>query len=257
MPLPLIGTDQANLPFDGYPPFVRSLALEHWRHLDGTLTPLTRQTATLGLRASATTVYDNAGNTIDLPPALPAWSAEDWDGDNVREELLLRLGDDEPLRFFDPNTGALWWPVRPLTRLHEFIWVADGGPLWSLTNDDATGAWLHLEAKSDGTISFQHDNGTSDVECIVGSGLVAGNRCSVIGEFHADGSVRARLVKNGGTESVGTLSAALTPAANWGGGAGVVARVNEFGDALVGQQILRTSAVYADVLTRRQLTGML
>lgn len=256
MPLPLIGTDQASLPFDGLPPSVRSLALQHWRHLDGTLTLLTRQAATLGLRASATTVYDNAGNTIDLPPALPAWSAEDWDGDSVREELLLRLGDDEPLRFFDPITEQLWWPVRALTLFHEFVWVADG-PLWSFTNDAATGAWLHLEAKSDGTISFQHDNGTSDVECIVGSGLVAGNRCSVIGELYADGSVCARLVKNGGVESVGTQSDPLTLAANWGGGAGVMARVNEFGDALVGQQILRTSAVYADVLTRRQILGLL
>jgi hypothetical protein len=256
MPLPLIGTDQANLPFDGVPPFVRSRALQHWRSCDGTLTPLTRHAATLGLRASAATVYDNAGNSIAIPPAMAAWSAEDWDGDSAREELLLRLGVDEPLRFFDPVTEQLWWPVRALTVFHEFIWVADG-PLWSLTNDDATGAWLHLEAKSDGTISFQHDNGTSDVESIVGSGLTVGNRCSVIGELYANGSVRARLVKNGGTESSGTLSIGLAPAANWGGGAGVKARVNEFGDALVGQQRLRTSAVFADVLTRRQLEGLL
>lgn len=256
MPLPLIGVQQANRPFEATAPQVRSLAMEHWRHVDGTLQPLTRQVATLGLRSGTATIYDSNGASIALPSPMPAWSAEDWDGDSVREELLLRLGDEEPLRLSDADDEALYWPVRALTRFHEFVW--DGaGPLWSFTNDDATGAFLHLEAKSDGTISWQHDNGTDNVECIVGSGLSTGARCSVIAVLNANGSVQASLVKNGGTETFGAASSALALASAWGEGAGTLARINEFGDAIVGQQRLRTSAVYAGVWTRAQLLGVL
>jgi hypothetical protein len=255
MPLPLLGTDQGALPFDGFAPFVRSRALQHWRNADGGLAPLTRQTATLTPRSGTAAVFDSNGAAVTVPAIVPAWCAVDWSGGGTRDELVLQLNDEEMLIFSDVDAGALYWPVMAVTVLHEFVFTANG-PLWSHTNDGATGAYLKLEATA-GAVVFTHHNGTSAVTSTAGSGLVAGDRASVVATMATSGAVQARLIKNGGAESVGGASDAHTPAAVWGGGAGVVARINGFGSAVFGEQSVRTSAVFPGVATRAAVLGAL
>lgn len=252
---PPFGVEQANRPYHGGRPSIRSRALLNWRNCDGTLAPLTQQAVEFGVRTSAATVFDSEGTSLSLPASIEAWSAEDWDGDGVREELLLLLGSEEYQRFLDSALGALRWPVLAFTLCHEFMWVGDG-PLWSLSNNAGTGARLRLDAAS-GAVTWLHHNGTSSVSSTVGSGLSAGDKCSVRAEFRLDGGVQAWLELDGADEIAGTNSSALTPAGSWGGGSGVKARINEFGNASRGQQKLRSSALYPALLSRRDLLRLL
>lgn len=250
MPRPMMGTQQATAGLDMVA--LRSRAWLNWRNVDGTIAPLTGQAAQLSVRAAAATVFDSNGTSVSMPRSAAAWSAEDWDGDSVREELLLVLGAGEVIRCSDRDSGQLVWPVRPLTVQHEWMW--DGaGPLWSLTNDAASGAHLRLDAQSDGSVRWLHHNGTAPEESTVSLGITAGTRCSVRAHLLANGAVQAFLVRNGGAELVGAASPALTPAALWGGGSGVQARINGFGTSSVGAQRLRTCAVYPGLATRYDL----
>ncbi len=257
--LPVIGTQQANLPFDSSPPFIRSRALVHFRAVDGVvgdniIAPLTRQRMRFGIRTGTATVFASDGTSVALVRSAAAWSAQAWPAGSARNEMLLALDAEEYIRFQGVESAELVLPVRDLSGVHEWIHVADG-PLFSLTNDAASGARIFGSVDA-GAATISHHNGTSVVTSAV-SGLTAGVCYSMRWQFDATtGAVRCWL-KRGATESesIGALSDALAVETTWPNG--VQYRVNEIGDSLRGAQRLRSSAVYVGHLNREQMEHML
>lgn len=257
---PLLGSEQGALPFGAGPLAVRSRALWSWRACDGGDEPLTGQPVVLRKRTATATVLASDGTSGSVAVLAPAWTAVDWDGDTVREELHRLLGTDEAIRGTDVGGGGLFWPVRDLSGLHEWVHSSSSAAnhtLWSFTNDAASGAYLALRYTSASALAMQHHNGTTLASSPL-TGLVDGDRCSLRWQFTAaDGRVRAWLVRNAGAESDGGLSGAATPAASWGGGSGVLCRLNEFGTGSRGIQRLRASLVAPGLLSRTALEQLL
>lgn len=258
--LPVIGTYQANLPFDDLPPFIRSRAFVHFRACDGIvgdniIAPLTRQRMRFPMRSDVATIYTSDGTSIALVKSAPAWSAHAWPSGSERNEVLLVLSDGECIRFVDIDTEQLLVPVRSMSGKHE--WIHDGdGPLWSLTNDDASDAYLAADVYA-GVLRILHHNGTADAQSVI-PGIAVGNCCSMRWQFDAaTGRVRCWVQRGTNNEQAGALSTALAPETVWGNGSGVQYRINAFGDDVFGGQHLRTSAVFFNLANRSDLEQLL
>ncbi len=258
--IPILGSAQLDARLDGTPPRLRTRSLLCVRAWDGIIAPLNEGMSVdyLG-RSTTATIYASDGTSGALVASAPAFSSEDWDGDAIREEDALVLSDEEALRYYDASSEQLLWDTTAkVIRLDGYERgnsMVDGAPYFSFTNDAASGAYLAVLGSGDGKIGLHHYNGTSTV--VSELPVFDGDRFSFIGQYSDNGSVRVRLVRNGGSDSVGALSAALLPETVWGGGAGVKARINEFGDALRGEQALRYLAVYGGTATRQQLLEVL
>lgn len=258
---PILGSEQANVRWDGLPPRPRTRSLWCWRAFDGELAPLNEGMSVQYLgRSAPATIYDSAGVSGSLATAMPAFSSEDWNGDGVREEDILLMSDEEALRFLDATTGRLVWDTGPKVIRIDGIELGNAlvedAPYWSFTKNDGAGAYLALLGAGDlgsgvGGISIHHYNGTSTVVSTLP--LPAAARFSARANFHANGAVQLGLVVNGGAELQGTKSAALTPAETWGNDGATVCRVNEFGNTVRGAFGFRYGAVFGGNATRREL----
>ena len=258
--IPILGSQQLDARLDGTPPRVRTRSLLCMRAWDGILSPLNEGMSVDYLGRSATaTIYASDGTSGALVASAPAFSSEDWDGDGAREEDALLLSIAESLRYHDASSAQLLWTMTAkVFRLDGYERgnaLVAGAPYFSFTNAAASGAYLAIRGSGDGKIGLHHHNGTATV--VSELPVTAGDRFSLLGQYFDDGSVQVRLVRNGGTDVVGTRSAALLPETVWGGGSGVQARVNEFGAALRGVQALRYLAVYGGTATRQQIMEVL
>ncbi|WP_396216386.1 hypothetical protein [Gemmatimonas sp.] len=258
---PLLGSQQLDARFDGGPPRLRVRGLIVYRAFDGSLLCRNEGISTdyVG-RSGAATIHDTSGNSGTLAASEPAFTSVDWDRDGSREADALLLGDEEALRMYDFATGRLLWDTGPKTV--RLDWIETGAaliadtPYWSFTTDAATGAYLAILGGGDGTVLFEHYNGTSSVASSVA--VNPADCCSLRAIYNADGSVQAGLVRNSAAnETVSARSAALTPAASWGAGGATICRLNEFGNSVRGEQLARYLAVYGAILTRQQLMEVL
>lgn len=258
--IPILGSPQIDSRLDGTPPRVRTRSLLCWRAWDGILSPLNEGMSVAYLGRSATaTIYASDGTSGALVASAPAFSSEDWDGDGAREEDALVLSMAEALRYYDASSGQLLWDTTAkVIRIEGYERgnaLVDGAPYFSFTNDAASGAYLAVLGSGDGKIGLHHYNGTSTM--VSELPIADGDRYSLIGQYANNGSVRIRLMRNGGADVVGALSDALLPETVWGGGSGVKARINEFGNAVRGVQALRYLAVFGGTATRQQIMEVL
>lgn len=258
---PLLGSQQLDARFDGASQRLRVRGLVVWRAADSSLLCRNEGVSTdfVG-RSSAATIFDSNGLSGTLAASEPAFTSVDWDRDGTREAEALLLSDEEALRMYDRVTGRLLWDTSPKTI--RLDWSETGAalvsdaPYWSFTTDAATGAYLAVLGGGDGTVLIEHYNGTSAVASALA--VTSGDCYSLRAIYDTDGSVQAHLVRNGAAREVsGPRSAALTPAATWGGGGATICRLNEFGNASRGEQLARYLAVYGAVLTRQQLMEVL
>ncbi len=258
--IPILGSQQTDVRMDGTPPRVRTRSLLCFRAWDGTLAPLNEgiSVAYLG-RTVATNIFASDGTEAPLVASAPAFSSIDWDADGVREDDALLMSEEEALRYFDATTEQLEWDTGPKVFRVDGIEIGnalvDGAPYFSLTNDDASGAWLAVLGSGDGRIGLHHHNGIA--ETVSQLAIAPGARFSLRALLHADGSVEVGLLQNAGAEVGGTRSGAIAPAAEWGGGAGVQARLNEWGAEIRGTQSLRYFAAFNGTATRTQLLEVL
>jgi hypothetical protein len=263
--IPLLGSQQVDVRYDGAPPRVRTRSLWCWRAWDGLLAPLNPglSVAYRG-RSSTATIYASDGTSGSLTASAPAFTAIDWDGDGAREEDGLLLSSAEALRYYDASTNRLRWTmgakVIRLDGIESGNAMVEDAPFWSFTTDAIAGAYLAVLGTGDlgagvGGIALHHYNGTSTV--VSQLPLAAGDRFSLRAQYFDDGAVQIGLVRNGGREATGTKSAALEPESSWGDGGATQIRVNEIGDDSRGTSLLRYGAVYGGVATRQQLLEVL
>jgi hypothetical protein len=255
---PVLGAVQRDVRFDGSPPRIYPFGLVVWRALDGELRPLNAELSVdyLG-RSVPATIHANDGTSGSLVASAPAFTMADWNRDGVREEQLLQLTDEEALRFYDADSGALAWNTG--AKVIRLDWIEqgnadDGSPYWSLTNSAVSGPHLKIVGSGDGKVQFIHDNDTSFV--LSQLPVAVGDCCSLRAQYFDDGSVQIGLVRNGAKEVVGTRSAALAPESVWGDGGSVQPRLNELG-LTHGAMLLRHFAVYGGTATRRELLEIL
>lgn len=258
--IPILGSPQIDARLDGTPPRVRTRSLLCVRAWDGVLAPLNEGMSVDYLGRSATaTIYASDGTSGALVASAPAFSSEDWDGDGVREEDALVLSAEEALRYYDASSNQLLWDTTAkVIRIDGYERgnaLVAGAPYFSFTNNTASGAYLAVLGSGDGKIGLRHYNGTSTV--VSELPIANGDRYSLIGQYANNGSVRVRMIRNGGAEVVGALSDPLLPETVWGGGAGVKARINECGVPVRGVQALRYLAVFGGTATRQQITEVL
>lgn len=253
MPHPLFGVQQTDARLDGQPRLATS-SLWCARASDCLITPLNEglSVAYRG-RSNAATIYASDGTSGLLAAAEPAFSCEDWDGDTIREELLLLLSTQEAVRYYDATSGRLDLPMIDLTLRLDFTELGNAttadAPYWSYTPDTISGRRIEVVGDGGGNVVARHHDGSAFRTSSVA--VSTGNRCSLRAVFFADGSVQAAMVVNGGAEVTAAKSATLTPVA-WPAGNTRI-RLNERGNGSRGTQAFRYGALYGGALSRRVL----
>lgn len=130
-------------------------------------------------------------------------------------------------------------------------WATEGGVptvLAGASNAGLTGAYLLLyRVTSSDSYRIDHTN-VSTVGSAVDLNPTRGDRIQLAAQFNKDGSVRLIGRKNGGSDTTGSTSSAVTPASSFGAGTGQTIRLGGVGTFGRGIQDYADAIVFPGVL---------